>query len=257
MSSYCRSFATLSAHQKSTVGDTKTSVIPNDHLGWLICDGRALETKDFYLLWRVIGYSFGGNNSNIFNLPNAAGRVAGIVGSNADDNGTISTFTLGQPVGEYAHRLTIGELATHNHGVAPGEQIGTNSNTTSNVAGITPLTHNHSYNDACFLENGGTPPTVQGSGDGDLDNGFQWRTADNEVSNTPQDIPTSNVTLTDPGHFHSINPAGSNLYHNNVQPTLPIGNMFIYSGRPTYPTQLTNGTSGENGWPYTINTRIY
>jgi len=243
MSSYCRSFATLSAHQKSTVGDTKTSVIDNDHLGWLRCDGRSLAISEFYLLYRVIGNSFGAGTDTTFVLPKAAGTVPGIVGSGTDDNSIVSTFTLGRQICEYAHRLTIGELATHNHGVAPGGQIGTNSNTTSNATGITTQAHSHQYT---TTNDNNQLVTNTGLGDTHVNDGTVGATTD-----------ATTVLITDPTHFHSINPAGSNFYHNNIQPTLPIGNMFIYSGRPTYPTQLTNGTSGVNGWPYTINTRIY
>jgi microcystin-dependent protein len=45
-------------------------------------------------------------------------------------------------------------------------------------------------------------------------------------------------------HSHSIAPQGGNVAHNNMQPTLFIGNVFIFSGVPTagyYP-----GTVGMN-----------
>jgi microcystin-dependent protein len=45
-------------------------------------------------------------------------------------------------------------------------------------------------------------------------------------------------------HSHSITPQGGNVAHNNMQPTLFIGNVFIFSGVPTagyYP-----GTVGMN-----------
>ena len=38
MTSYTRNYFTLSAHQKPTVGDTKTSAANVDHLGWARCD---------------------------------------------------------------------------------------------------------------------------------------------------------------------------------------------------------------------------
>lgn len=241
MSSYCRTFATLSAHQKNTVGDTKTSVIANDHLGWLMCDGRSLNISDFYLLYRVIGNSFGAGTATTFVLPKAAGTVPGIVGTGTDDNSILSTFTLGRQIGEYAHQLTIGELATHNHGVAEGGQIGTNSSVSSTITTIYDAGHAHGYSEV-------NAATANG-----LDT---LPTADVLTSASPGTTDSNVADIRNPAHTHSINPAGSNLFHNNIQPTLPIGNMFIYSGRPTYPTQLTNGTSGVNGWPYTVNTLI-
>jgi microcystin-dependent protein len=49
MTSYIREVFTLSAHQKPTVGDTKFSVVPTDHMGWLNCDGRSLSVSSYVL----------------------------------------------------------------------------------------------------------------------------------------------------------------------------------------------------------------
>ena len=46
----------------------------------------------------------------------------------------------------------------------------------------------------------------------------------------------ANIVVTDPTHVHTfttLNTGGSNA-HNNMQPTLFIGNVFIYSGKTTY-----------------------
>jgi microcystin-dependent protein len=55
--------------------------------------------------------------------------------------------------------------------------------------------------------------------------------------------------ITDPGHFHSIKTQGGGQAHNNMQPTLFIGNTFIYTGIPTYPGFPPNPSSA---WPYTV-----
>ena len=34
--------AAFTAHTRPTTGDIKTSFVGHDHLGWLICDGKAL-----------------------------------------------------------------------------------------------------------------------------------------------------------------------------------------------------------------------
>jgi hypothetical protein len=63
----------------------------------------------------------------------------------------------------------------------------------------------------------------------------QTEAADNAGNHTHTFTTTSNVTgLTDPGHIHRINPSGSNLPHNNMQPTMFIGNLFMYSGAPLW-----------------------
>jgi hypothetical protein len=54
------------------------------------------------------------------------------------------------------------------------------------------------------------------------------------------------MTLINGVHAHTLNPAGLDQYHNNIQPTIGMGNMFIYSGLPqhgSYPY-----TTGKNLW---------
>ncbi len=80
MSSLLRSYASFTAHQKPTVGDMKMSAVTEDHLGWLVCNGRSLNVADWRFLFNAIGYQFGGSGAT-FNLPNPAGRVLGSVGS--------------------------------------------------------------------------------------------------------------------------------------------------------------------------------
>lgn len=36
--------------------------------GWLLCDGRSLSKNDYFDLWKIIGYNYGGSDST-FNLP--------------------------------------------------------------------------------------------------------------------------------------------------------------------------------------------
>ena len=41
--------------------------------GWLLCDGTSYSTTDYPDLFAVIGYTFGGSNSQ-FNVPNCSGK---------------------------------------------------------------------------------------------------------------------------------------------------------------------------------------
>jgi microcystin-dependent protein len=214
MTSYVRGTFTLNAHQKATVGDCKFSVINSDHMGWLKCDGSSKSKNDFYLLWRVIGYSFGGSGDS-FRLPDARGTVPGVVGTGNDANLSSFTYALGQQVGEYNHTLTINEMPTHNHGVTdPGHAH-------------TQTTINDDFNNSGTYGGDFTRPSYPNS---DGSGTVTWTGTIN--SNT------TGITIQNTG--------GSN-YHNNIQPTLPIGNMFIYCGRPTYPFA---------GFPYTEGTQI-
>ena len=277
MTSYNRDYFTLSAHQKPTVGDSKMSVINRDHMGWLVCDGRLLSVTEFEMLFNVIGYSFGGAGTQ-FQLPDAAGRVPGITGSGSG----LTTRALGDSVGEEEHTLIIAEMPSHNHGtdsnLAPG--VPSNNTTTSNGlhthgyvmdsngshshTGTTDASglHNHDTNAVggqgnygLALANGVNTVTSTDSSDGELN---VWTlpgalAMSNSGSHT-HTFTTSNaglhnhtLTISNAGlHAHVINPAGGDAPHNNMQPTLFVGNLFIYSGKTTY-----------GSYPYTAGTNIY
>lgn len=222
MTSYCRAPLTFAAHQKPTVGDSKFSAVLVDHMGWLLCDGRALPVSQFQFLFNVIGYSFGGGGDTFF-LPKMFGRVPGAIGSNATSNGVGSNFILGDDVGEYVHQLTYPEMPSHNHGVAPGDpltqQLSTNNSTTAVSTGIILVDpgHAHGY-------------TTVGTNTTDETNVINITHLRFSVQDAITDSNTTGIYLRDPTHAHTINPAGLDQYHNNVQPTLFMGNMFIYCG---------------------------
>jgi|LauGreDrversion4_2_1035121.scaffolds.fasta_scaffold293761_1 microcystin-dependent protein len=208
MSSILRRSASLSAQEKPVTGDMKMSFVPYDHIGWLVCDGRAVSTTTYNLLFQVIGYQFGGSGST-FNLPRPAGGVVGVVGQRS----TTVTTTLhppGQDVGEETHQLTIAEMPSHNHGVAAAPQTATNNLTSA-------YTHNH----------GGTT--------GDAGSAAESETVMGGIGANVSGSGSHNHSITSDTHTHSLNAAGGDVAHNNIQPTLFMGNMFIYSGIPSAP----------------------
>lgn len=236
MGSYFRDFYAPKATQQPTIGDTKFSVIRQDHMGWLNCDGRLISTEDFPLLFRVIEYSFGGSN-DFFRLPDMRSAVPGAIGqgSNYNFSSNVSKYTLGAATGEETHALTIAEMPAHTHGSsnAVGSNDG-NGFTTSN--GL----HNHTATDS-----GHTHPLPQqltalsGLGpDDDWTNG----------SGTNTSLGYANITVSSNGdHAHQIFKTGGSLPHNNMQPTVFIGNMFIYSGK-------IHGATSK--WRYELDTNI-
>jgi microcystin-dependent protein len=235
MTSYCRTPLTFSAHQKPSVGDSKFSAVTSDHMGWVLCDGRLLSVTQFQFLFNLIGYSFGGSGTQ-FRLPNAAGRVPGAIGTGSDQNNSTFTAILGLSTGEYMHQLTIGEMPSHNHGVAGGGQVSSNTSTSrvSTSITLTDPGHQHGY----LAPNPAQPQALSGSAVSVNDRG---------LSTT---LNFTGIVLNDPTHAHTLNPAGGDQNHNNVQPTLFMGNMFIYSGLVNYPSFLT-------GYPYTNGKNIY
>lgn len=199
MGSYARDFYSPKATQRPTVGDTKFSVVGQDHMGWLKCDGRGLSTTDYNFLFQVIGYKFGGSGST-FNLPDAEGRVPGAVGVS-----TNATRRLGDLSGEEEHTLTIGEMPAHKHGSAD-----VTGNT--NGDGFTDLSGNHRH----------TYLGVQGQDAGTM--GGQTSVAENDPR------PTENTGYAGI-HAHRIGSTGGGAAHNNMQPTIFIGNIFIFGGK--------------------------
>lgn len=205
MTSVLTHYLTFTSSQKATVGDTKLSLVGADHLGWLICDGRTLNISDYYWLHQVIGTTYGSNSSTTFNLPNPAGRVLGVIGSGLG----LTPRVAGSNVGAETHTLTIAEMPTHNH---PGS-----SNMNSNT-GVTDSGHAHSYNVTNVNNRSVHDLTTQTS----ANSGTSATTTGNSSAN-----------IVDPTHTHTLvmsNQGGSNA-HNNMQPTLFVGNMFIFSGK--------------------------
>lgn len=236
MTSYIRQVFTLSAHQKPTVGDTKFSVVPTDHMGWLNCDGRSLSVSSYVFLYNVIGYSYGGSGAtSTFNLPNPAGRVPAATGTGTDANASTFRVALGSTIGEYVHQLSIAEMPSHNHGVAGGGQGASNNSTSRVSTNITLNDPQHAHGYTTYI---------------DSDRGYVAASDNDGILARTQNVSTTTnstgITLTDPTHTHGLNPAGGDLAHNNVQPTIGMGNMFIYSGKVNL-----------GSFPYTTGTLLF
>ena len=195
------------ANGTPVVGDTKTSITQSDHNGWLLCDGRLMTSTTFPFLFNAIGYTFGGS-AGTFRLPDGRGRVIGnvntaTVGGPVDMNGNpIAQHAFGTVTGEDSHTLTISEMPTHNHGGTTG----------TSTTGIT-------LNNATTFSSGNNNQGVITS-----------VVAVNTSGSANSGGTTNTVTQNDPGHSHTIANQGLSAAHNNIQPTIYMGNMFVYSG---------------------------
>ena len=188
MSSVLRRSGFRSAVERSAVGDTKTSMVRVDHLGWLVCDGRALLKSEYRALYAVIGDDFSPVfSATQFNLPDAQGRVVGLINTGDNANTDLSGWTDGDVSGEQTHTLTIEEMPSHTH--------------TSNANGLSPG-YGLIYRDGNDTINSGT----------------------NAGATEPNLVATPGALV--------IDPSGGSLPHNNIQPTIFMGNLFIYSGQP-------------------------
>jgi len=115
--------ATLGAYAQAIPAGTvvafagKTSAPP---AGWLPCDGRELNVREFRALFTAIGTIYGGDGVNKFRLPDLRGRM--VVG--AGNGSALSPRLLAQQGGEEQHTLTIPEMPTHSHGQTLDDSTG-------------------------------------------------------------------------------------------------------------------------------------
>jgi microcystin-dependent protein len=245
MSSVLRRTGALSAVERFTVGDTKTSLVSHDHVGWLMCDGRSLNVDDFRQLFYVIGHSFGGSGST-FNLPDPMGRVPGFVGQSS---GGGNTWSMGDISGSETHTLTIAEMPAHNHDISGGASGG-NGSTSASATGISMNEaglHSHTHNANAAIPGAGLvyrdgTNTRENADDGQL-NEINLDTA---VALSIDPSGNHIHTINDPKHRHQIASNGGNQPHNNMQPTIFLGNLFVYSGR-LFKDATTSNTYPPNG----------
>lgn len=194
-----------------SIGDIKHSVNNSDHNGWLICDGRSFYSTDYPDLYTVIGNSFGGGEGT-FNIPDCRERVLGVIGASRG---------MGEFDGEETHTMSISELVSHTH------------TGTSNNAGW----HTHSSNSNA--PGAGTYGLAHTSrvGDNTTTTGTDSSQSGNELDLTSPLVALSINAVSDHSHSFTTNTTGSTVPFNLLQPTLFIGNVFIYAHH------IRNGTN--------------
>lgn len=244
-----------SAVERAMVGDTKTSMVRDDHLGWLKCDGRELLKSEYVTLYAVLGDSFGvASSPDKFVLPDALGRVMGLIGQalpNADPSSNV--WVDGDICGEETHTLTIAEMPAHNHDICGG-QLNTDNSVDPSDNGYTSFDgiHNHTITDPghahSYVNNINNAAEFTGNGNA---------AADDDISQTTGSATTGISIQNSVSHRHQIASNGGSLPHNNMQPTLFLGNLFIFSGRPTFGAFDTVGSAGPNYFPPRIASRLY
>lgn len=214
-----------------TVGDYKYSSSSSDFNDWFLCDGRSLSASDYPDLFNIIGTSFGGGGGN-FNLPDFRGRVFGMIGTGSG----LTPRTLGNNVGAETHTLTLPQIPSHDH-------TGNTGSAGTHVHGVTDPGHTHTVNDpghSHTLPQSLTPLTGVGPAD-DWTNGSGTNTGTSTTGITNQSNITS-ISIDSAGaHTHTIASNGGDQPHNNMQPTLFAGNVFILTKTITY---FSNGFYG-------------
>lgn len=188
---------------KPVAGDYKWSARTLDFNGWMICDGRSLEKAAYPDLYAVIGESFGSDGDYYFCLPDCRGRTPCAIGQGETHEGIeLSNRSLGQYLGKETHQLTIPEMPSHTH---------TNNMTTNGD-------HNHggSTGSAGYAATS-TNPAVSAT-----------------TTNVADDAGSHTHTISSDGahtHIVTIDSTGGDQPHENMQPSVFLGSVFIYSGR--------------------------
>jgi len=80
-------------------------------MNWAFCDGAAVPIRQYTQLFALIGTSYGGNGTTIFQLPNLSERAACGQGSGPG----LTPRTLGETFGAAAWTLTAEEMPPHSH----------------------------------------------------------------------------------------------------------------------------------------------
>lgn len=201
----------------AVVGDYKWSARNADFSGWLICDGRSLNRIQYSQLYEIIGTTFGAPSGTTFKIPDCRGKVAGAVGQGSG----LTNRTIGDITGAETHTLTVNELASHTH-TGTTASSGSHSHTTNangGQGGYGLVTAN-GYNTVIDTDNSGGELNV-------------WTT------------PYALTVNSSGSHTHTFtsDATGSNVAFNIMQPTIFMGNVFIYSGilEPLEPTVYTDG----------------
>ena len=115
-------------------------------VGWLNCDGNALDRVTYAALFAIIGTTYGGSGST-FNLPDTRGRVIVAPGPGV----TSRANALGAQFGSEVVGLTAANLPSHTHNVPISQQ---------------EVTHSGSGSSSFAMSSGGTITTDGGTGGG-------------------------------------------------------------------------------------------
>ncbi len=202
----------------AVVGDYKWSARNSDFSGWVLCDGRSLNRITYSELYAIIGTTFGSSSGTTFKLPDCRGRVAGAVGQGSG----LTNRAIGDTIGFETNTLATSNLPSHTH------------TGTTNTSG----SHTHTTN-----ANGG-------QGGLGLVTANELNTVQQQTDPTPGELnvwtlPYALTIDASGSHTHTFttDATGGNAAFNIMQPTIFLGNVFIYSGilEPDEPTVYTDG----------------
>jgi len=228
------------------IGEIKLWPITAIPTNWLVCDGRQVSRVTYAFLFAAIGNVWGsGDGTSTFNLPDLQGRAP--VGAGAG-TGLTARF-VGAKFGAETHQLVTAELPVHTHSIDHGH-VGTVAAESGHYhTGTVDANGNHDHGtDSGIPGSDHTPPPyfagVTGgpsAGKPQLGNGGAIQLYADYFDGTSFSG-THAHTFTTSGtaaHTHGVSivpavgqasgSAGSNVAHNNVQPSAVV-NFIIFAG---------------------------
>ena len=134
--------------------------------GWALCNGQTLPIDQNAALFAILGTTYGGNGTTIFNLPNMQSRVPMHWGQGTG----LSSYVIGQEQVTETTPVLISNMPVHNHLVkcntGGGNQAGPSGNLPAVESTGTSLDYSnaagYSTMNSTMIENngGGTPISV-------------------------------------------------------------------------------------------------
>lgn len=202
----------LRGHQP---GDLKWSAMAADFHGWLVCDGRALSRTAYPTLFQAIGVTYGNNSSTDFLLPDCRGRAMGACGQGAG----LTMRAMGATAGAETCILTASNMPAHSH-TASCATSGDHTHSTNAVGGSLGLISANGNNTAIDVDGSAVEPNLYSA---------------------PVALDVNNAG----SHAHTITVGntGAGTSFGIVQPTMFVGNVFVYSGvqEPLADSVVVNG----------------
>ncbi len=173
--------------------------------GWRFCDGSTIKIGSNHTLYSIIAnYYYGGNGTSTFALPDLRGRVP--VGALKEPS--LASIKLGEQGGEENNVLDFFEMPVHAHSAL------TTGNATINVSAT-------SGTNSLPAEGNSIAAMVTGSG--------RTVTTVNAFNNSTPNIPL-NVLSVGVGANMTVNKAGGNQAHSNMQPSIALQYIICVNG---------------------------
>lgn len=123
---------------ESFVGEVRLFAFNRIPSGWLNCDGRLLQIREYQALFSLMGVTYGGDGRATFGIPDLRGRVAVA----ATTTSTTAPYHLGGYGGAEAVTVPVNAMPSHNHSFNVDSDEGTLSSVRDAVYAAVPATAN-------------------------------------------------------------------------------------------------------------------